>query len=154
MKTLVILDLDHTLIYGSYTSLNGIDLLFKYNEYLQIYKRPMANDLLAYLKGKADIIVYSTALRNYVTRICEHLQIQPNEILSRRNCKMIKGVYHKKLKDSWLKEYNHIIIIDDSPQIWITQHPKVQFLVPTDYMGNINDQGLGVVLLSIKEQLK
>ncbi len=153
METLVLLDLDHTLIYGSYAALNGIDLLFKYNEYLHIYKRPMADDLLTCLNGKADIIVYSTALRKYVTRICKHLQIHPNEILARRNCKMRNGVYYKTLRDSWLKKYNQIIIIDDSPQIWIAQHPKVLYLVPTDYMGTPHDHGLEVILMGIKERL-
>ncbi len=39
MKTLYLLDLDHTLIYGSYSESEKVELLFEYSKYLKVYKK-------------------------------------------------------------------------------------------------------------------
>jgi phosphoserine phosphatase len=45
-KTLFILDLDHTLIYGSFAEKESADLMFRYHKYLTVYERPLARELI------------------------------------------------------------------------------------------------------------
>ena len=61
MKQLIILDLDHTLIYGSYAETETAQLLFSHNKYLKVYKRNRAEELIELCKLKGDIIIYTTA---------------------------------------------------------------------------------------------
>jgi phosphoserine phosphatase len=74
MKLLIILDLDHTLIYGSYAENETAELLFQHNMYLKVYKRQLAEDLVKLCQAKADIIVYTAALRRYAKTICNLLE--------------------------------------------------------------------------------
>jgi phosphoserine phosphatase len=62
MNNLFILDLDHTLIYGSYAEKESAKFLFQYNQYLKVYKRSFAYELIQICKTKGDIVVYTTAL--------------------------------------------------------------------------------------------
>jgi hypothetical protein len=146
MKLLIILDLDHTLIYGSYAETESAELLFQHNKYLKVYKRHLAEDLIKLCKSKSDIIVYTTALRRYAKTICYLLDIKPIEILSRKNCKTIDGKLRKEVKPEWIANYNRILIIDDSPNIWIINSDKIDFLVPDEFRGDVNDLGLETIL--------
>lgn len=136
------LDLDHTLIYGSYAENETANLLFQYNKFLRVYERPYARELIAICKESADIIVYTTALRSYAINICEKLNINPIEILSRKHCFKINNQWYKKVKLEWEKKYTKIIIIDDSPNVWITNNMRCVFLIPSEFRGNSKDNGL------------
>lgn len=150
MKLLIILDLDHTLIYGSYAENETAELLFKHNKYLKVYKRHLAEDLVKLCKAKADIIVYTTALRRYAITICNLLDIQPVELLSRKNCKSINGKLKKEIKPEWIVNYNRILIVDDSPNVWMINNDKIDFLVPDEFRGNKNDFGLCTIINELK----
>ena len=142
-KTLLILDLDHTLIYGSFAEKESADLLFRYHEYLTVYERPLARELIELATKNATIIVYTTALRRYAKSICLALSIDYFELLSRKNCKIVNGTARKLIKDEWLKNYNKIIIIDDSPNVWLNcQDSKIVFLVPSEFRGQKDDLDL------------
>ena len=83
---LCLLDLDHTLIYGSYAPSEKADILFQYSEYLKVYKRPFVNQFVAKLsQSYNDIIVFTTAKRDYAEKICQDLNI---------NTKMSENVAH------------------------------------------------------------
>jgi TFIIF-interacting CTD phosphatase-like protein len=142
MKNLLILDLDHTLIYGSYAEMESADFLFQYNQFLKVYKRPYVEKLVALCKSKGDIIVYTTALKPYAIRICNKLNIEPVELLSRRNCIDSGGNWKKQIKTEWLSNYSKIIIIDDSPNVWIDFNDKINFLIPNEFRGCKYDKGL------------
>ena len=67
---LCILDLDHTLIYGSYAPHEKTALLFEYNAYLKVCKRPFAEGFIDFLNHYyTHIIVYTTAKEDYANRI-------------------------------------------------------------------------------------
>jgi phosphoserine phosphatase len=150
MKLLIILDLDHTLIYGSYAESESADLLFRYHKYLTVYERPLARELVEICKKKGDVIVYTTALRRYAKMICLALNIEYVELLSRKNCIAVVGKLKKQIKEEWLENYEKIIIIDDSPNVWITDDLKINFLVPDEFRGQINDFGLEKIITELK----
>ena len=45
-----------------------------------------------------------------------------------------------------------IIIIDDSPNVWLTQSEKIIFLVPDEFRGAANDFGLEKIINELKHQ--
>jgi TFIIF-interacting CTD phosphatase-like protein len=148
-KFLIILDLDHTLIYGSFAEKESADLLFRYHKYLTVYERPLARELIEMCKKKGDIMVYTTALRRYAKMICVSLDIKPIVLLSRKNCKTVDGKHKKLIKEDWLKNYDKIIIIDDSPNVWLNSTDlKIKFLVPNEFRGNKEDMGLQNIISS------
>lgn len=148
-KNLFILDLDHTLIYGSFAEKESANLLFRYHKYLTVYERPLARELVEICKKKGDVIVYTTALRRYAKLICISLGIEYIELLSRRNCLPINGKHQKEVKQNWLDLYDQIIIIDDSPNVWLNAtDTKIKFLVPDEFRGNANDMGLHAIITS------
>jgi TFIIF-interacting CTD phosphatase-like protein len=149
MKQLILLDLDHTLIYGSYAEQESAPLLFQYNTYLRVYKRPLAEQLIAKCKVKGDIIIYTTALRPYANKIAIKLNIQPIEILSRKQCLFKNGGWKKKIKDEWINKYDKIIIIDDSPNVWQATPSTTEMLIPTEFRGSENDFGLEEIITKL-----
>lgn len=149
LKTLILLDLDHTMIYGSYAENESADLLFRYHKYLTVYERPLARELIDILKNKGNIIVYTTALRRYAKMICFSLDIKYIELLSRKNCILINRKLHKEVRQEWLDLYEQIIIIDDSPNVWLNSaDEKIIFLVPDEFRGQKNDMGLASIIKS------
>ena len=149
MKLLILLDLDHTLIYGSYAQQESAPLLFQYNSYLRVFKRPLSEELIAHCKEKGDIIIYTTALRPYANRIAKKLNIQPIEILSRKQCLFKNGSWKKKVKPEWLNKYDKIIIIDDSPDVWQDNPSTTEMLIPTEFRGSENDFGLKEIITKL-----
>lgn len=149
-KNLILLDLDHTLIYGSYAESETAEFLFSHSKYLKVYKRNRAEELIELCKIKGDIIIYTTALRSYARTISEKLNIKPIELWSRKNCKTVNGKHKKIVTSKWLDHYGKIIIIDDSPNVWLTQSEKIIFLVPDEFRGDANDFGLEYIICSIK----
>lgn len=143
MKTLFLLDLDHTLIYGSYAPSESSPLLFHYSQFLKVYERPYARQFIRHLQGIGDIIVFTTAKEDYAIQICECLEIQPIEILSRAQCKQIGDSYRKEFRPSWLQQYHRLFIVDDSPNVWITpDHADIRWIVPSEFRGDASDDGL------------
>lgn len=145
-KILFLLDLDHTVIYGSFAPTESATKLFQYHQYLAVYERPFARELIRQCNNQGDIIVYTTALRRYAKRICNDLTIQPLELLSRKNCPVIHGAHTKTLRPEWIANYEQLIIIDDSPNVWRNIPSEVLFWVPTEFRGDQNDTGLLPIL--------
>lgn len=149
-KTLILLDLDHTLIYGSYAPTEGAIKLFKFNQYLSVYERPFARELVELCQNKADIIIFTTALKTYATKISKSLNIQPIQILSRKNCIKFNEQYRKMIQTNWIEMYETIIVIDDSPNVWRNSSESIQFLVPTEFRGDANDTNLSEIIKKLK----
>lgn len=144
--TLILLDLDHTIIYGSYAPTEGAIKLFQFNQYLSVYERPLARELVEQCQNKADIIIYTTALKTYATKISKSLNINPIQILSRKNCLRMKEQYRKVIDVDWIEKYEFIIVIDDSPNVWKNTTESIQFLVPTEFRGDANDTNLSTII--------
>ena len=145
-KTLILLDLDHTIIYGSYAPTEGAIKLFQFNQYLAVYERPLARELVKLCQSKGDIIIYTTALKTYATKISKSLKINPIQILSRKNCFRINEQYRKVIDTDWIEKYESIIVIDDSPNVWKNTTESIQFLVPTEFRGDVNDTNLSTII--------
>lgn len=146
MKYLFLLDLDHTLIYGSYAPTEPATFLFQYHKYLKVYKRDLAEELVRLCQSQGDVIVYTTALRRYAKRICSLLKIDYIELLSRKNCITVNGKLRKQIKSEWVRNYDRIVIIDDSPNVWITNSETIEILVPDEFRGQANDFGLEPII--------
>jgi RNA polymerase II subunit A small phosphatase-like protein len=143
LKTLILLDLDHTLIYGSYAPRETASLLFSYSEFLKIYERPYARQFIRQLQKLGELIVFTTAKKDYALQICECLDIQALEILSRGQCKRIGDTYCKELRAHWLQKYQRLLIVDDSPQVWkVPDQKTIHWIIPTEFRGDANDEGL------------
>jgi len=146
MTNLCLLDLDHTLIYGSYAPSEKVELLFEYSEYLKVYKRPFVEGFINYLNNfYTNIIVYTTAKEDYAHRICLELNIKTQEILTRKNCLQKGDMYYKSFLSDWGEKYKNIDIIDDSPNVWIgteEYEQKINFKVPKEFRGEIYDDEL------------
>ena len=151
MRHLIILDLDHTLIFGSYAEKETANLLYKHSAFLSVYERPGARDLIQFCKSVADIVVFTTAKTDYAKKISEKLKINPTSMLSRGNCKTIKGKHYKEFRDEWLENYKGIFIIDDSPNVWLnTDSPQIKMIVPTEFRGDLSDVNLFDTLTEMK----
>jgi hypothetical protein len=72
--------------------------------------------------------------------------IQPIELLSRKNCKTIHGKLKKVIKPEWIANYNRVLVIDDSPNVWMNDSDKIDFLVPDEFRGDANDLGLHTII--------
>jgi hypothetical protein len=153
-NTLILLDLDHTLIYGSYAPSEEAYKLFQFNPYLAVYERPLAKELVELCKNIGDIIIYTTALKTYATKISKTLNMQPIQILSRKNCLRINEQYRKQIDPTWMEMYETIIIIDDSPNVWINTDDSIHFLVPTEFRGDANDSNLSEVIYRLNSLTK
>jgi hypothetical protein len=155
MNNLCLLDLDHTLIYGSYAPSEKVELLFEYSEYLKVYKRPFVEEFIDFLnRYYAHIIVYTTAKEDYANRICSELNIKTQEILTRKNCLQKGDIYYKRFVSDWGEKFQNIDIVDDSPNVWLGTdafESKIRFIVPKEYRGEIDDDELTRIINFIKQ---
>lgn len=146
MNKLCLLDLDHTLIYGSYAPSEKTELLFEYSKYLKVYKRPFVDEFIDFLNHNyTHIIVYTTAKEDYANRICLELDIKIFKILTRKDCLQKNDRFYKPFQLQWDHLYEKIDIIDDSPNVWLgtnTFESKIRFIVPKEFRGELNDEEL------------
>ena len=151
--TLILLDLDHTIIYGSYAETETAKFLFAHNKYLKVYERPMARELVQLCKEIGDIIVFTTALKDYAKRICKELDINPIELYSRKNCEQIDNHYKKELKKVWKTSYQKILVIDDSPNVWQNaEGDHIKFIIPKEFRGSNLDHGLKRIIEDLQSE--
>lgn len=144
MEKLTILDLDNTLIYGTTANHNlSANILFHFSQYLVIYERPYAKEFVKSCHTIGDVVVYTTADREYATKICEHLEINPVELFSREDCLVVNGSYVKSVPDYYFDVYDSITIVDDIPEIWNTEaHQKCRIIGVGAFSGEVVDDGL------------
>lgn len=144
-----LLDLDHTLIYGSYAASEPSQWLFTYSKYLNVYERPYTQELVRTLQKKGDIIVFTSAKKDYAEQVCDKLAINPLRLPSRRFCRSDGNGYRKFFKKEWKKNYKKIVIIDDSPHVWKRVDETVEWIIPTAFHGEANDGSLRRVITQL-----
>lgn len=126
-RTLVI-DLDRTLIYSTYSRASG----------WRIAKRPGAEAFLAYLASFYEIVVFTSALNTYADPILNKLD--PNgyitERLYRAETDYKRGVHVKNL-DALNRDLSRVIVIDnDVKQVGL--HPQNAVIIP-EWTGDPSD---------------
>ncbi|WP_372947813.1 HAD family hydrolase [Mariniphaga sp.] len=144
MKKLTILDLDNTLIYGTTIKRNlSAKILFHFSKYLTIYERPHAREFVKRCHTIGDVVVFTTAEREYATKICEHLEINPVELFTREDCLFLNGSYVKSVPEYYFDAYDSITIIDDIPEIWDKKsHQKCRIIGVKAFTGEVVDDEL------------
>lgn len=142
MKKLIILDLDNTLIYASYSKLPS-KILFRYSKYLPIYERPHAKEFVQKCHTIGDVVVYTTAVKDYAEKVCQHLQIKPVELFTREDCLNFNGMYQKSIPEYLIDVYDDIVIVDDNPEIWDGKTHKNCLVIGVEpFTGNVGDDEL------------
>ena len=148
---MIILDLDNTLIYSSEFPMDHVKILLEYPP-LTVHERPNARDLVSTCQQMGDITVFTTAVKDYAKNVCKELEINYTKLFSREDCGIANGMYVKYIAENWLENYNKIIVIDDSPEIWDSNARKnCTFLVPEKFTGNAHDDGLRKVIDDLNE---
>ena len=147
MKRLIVLDLDNTLIYCTYTSVLKANKLFKYMDLLYVYERPFAREFIERCHKLGDVMIFTMSELDYAQQISEHLNIQPLEIFSNVDCLFREGVSRKRLPDEYYNKYDEIIIVDDYPECWEIQDKEMcRIIVPIAFPGDEKDIELTVIM--------
>lgn len=151
MKNLIILDLDNTLIYGTSNPGLSATILFQFSRHLIIYERPQAKEFVRKCHEVADVVVFTTAEREYAQKVCDNLDINPYELFTREDCLIENGWYIKSISIYYFDIYDQIIIIDDIPEIWDKVcRNRSRIIKVTEFTGDIKDDELGKIKLSFR----
>ncbi len=148
-KTLLVLDLDETLIHATEKELD-FDFDFKYSDYF-IYKRPHLNKFLEEMSISFKLAIWSSADDKYVEDIVE--KIKPNNIefefvwgrsrcTTKRDYELDTYVHQKRLKKVKKKGFpiERILMIDDSPEKTKDNFGNAVYVNP--FEGDQNDSEL------------
>jgi len=153
MKNLCLLDLDHTIIYGTYEPWHKTELLGIFQSNIYIYKRPYLHEFISYISKLCDIIVYTSSKHDYASYIVDTLELKHLKLLSRNTCMWDSenGIYYKRVHSRYLNEYDRIIIVDDSPEVWNSNSSnKLKMFSPRKFYGSEDD----FELLTLIEEIK
>lgn len=167
-KTLLILDLDETLMHGSETPLEQEEAFKVLHFY--IYLRPFLKTFLEGIKDDFLVAVWSSASDDYVNMVVENLfpKDYPLEFVwGRKRCtyrsKRFSKDFGRYLEDYetpffYLKpldkvkrqgyKIERILIVDDSPEK--TQNNYGNAIYPSEFTGNIEDNELLYLLTYLK----
>jgi len=147
-ERLIILDLDNTLIYSSYGTGETATLLCQYSELIRIYERPYAREFIESCKKLGDVIVYTLAEKDYAESVCNKLNINPLQIIAGDENFFGQDENSKRIKATWYKSYNDIVVVDDSPELWrMKDRNKARFIVPPEFFGDAQDNALRYINL-------
>jgi TFIIF-interacting CTD phosphatase-like protein len=150
MKHLYILDLDNTLIYGTGEKNLPAKVLLHYSGYT-IYERPHAREFVKHCQQKGDVVVFTTAVRDYAEKVCSRLDFEPVQLFSREDCGIMNFRYVKSVPDKYYELYSSITIIDDLPEVWDEKsHAGCRIIGVTPFMGYEDDELLKIKNKSLK----
>lgn len=143
MKKLTILDLDNTLIYSTFDKNLKSDVLFHFSKNMVVYTRPFVREFIFKCKEAGDIVVFTTATRDYAQKICQHLEINPIELFTREDCLIVVDRYFKSVPDYYFDAYDDITIFDDMPGIWdYKSQQKCRIVCVPEFTGDEKDDAL------------
>ena len=147
MKKLIILDLDNTLIFGTVNKKLKAEVLFHFSKILVIYKRPYAKEFVTRCQEIGDVVVFTTAVKEYAAQVCEHLGINPIELFTREDCQIIEDRYYKSVPDYYFDVYDDITIFEDYPGIWDSKsHEKCRIIKVKEFVGEVSDVELKKII--------
>jgi RNA polymerase II subunit A small phosphatase-like protein len=127
-RKLLVLDLDHTLIYSSVIERSEVDFTFSLDrEVFWVKRRPYLTEFLTEMAQLYDLAVWSAASRPYIEVILKHILpegVSLVRVYDGRRC-TVKDITFgdtartviKKLRKMWRGPYNrtNTLILDDTP---------------------------------------
>jgi len=145
----IVLDLDHCLIYASYSELEGLPLIGK-RGYLHLYHRPGLDQFLTFLAKMKnwDIVFYTSSKASYARWVIKSMSVPfEYQLFSRSNTKKkyteIGEVYLKSLAKIEMKVENsdrRTIVLDDRPDLW--DETGVELVSIDPWHGELSDTEL------------
>jgi hypothetical protein len=119
--SLLILDLDETLIHSSYCVLHEIPLRAKRGLW-HLYERPFLMEFLVRQSQHHDLAIWSASKAHYVRWVLRNSALQFFEfefIHTRKHCKLIEPLYqgsrYLKMCDEPMLRYDSVRFLDDTP---------------------------------------
>ena len=153
-----ILDLDHCLIFASYSELKDHELIDK-RDYHFLYHRPHLKSFLKFLvKSKYDLIFYTSSKKKYAQWVVKSFELEKNYPIFSRFYTSKKSTqfgehYIKSLEKINLQSKKPIPVLDDRPDLWIEDGVN---LIPIEpWHGESDDKALlNYMLTTLKKQPK
>lgn len=163
-KTLLILDLDETLIHAAEEPLPGLEPDFILWNHYYVYKRPFLKEFIDICAQHFELAIWSSASSDYVNKIVKTIipkEVELAFIWSRKKCTFgtypvsylessglaydhydLPRVWFKKLEKVKKRGYslNKILIVDNSPEKVFYNYGNAIYV--DDFTGNTNDQEL------------
>ena len=151
-----ILDLDHCLIYASYSELPELELISKQG-YHYLYHRPDALVFLKFLiKSKHDLIFYTSSKKEYAHWVVKSFGLEKtypiySRFYTRKKTTDYGEIYLKSLSKIKTSSKSLIPVLDDRPDLWDESGVA---LIPIDpWHGEKDDQSLRQIMIkTLKKQ--
>uniref|UniRef100_A0A7C9AKM4 Protein-serine/threonine phosphatase n=1 Tax=Opuntia streptacantha TaxID=393608 RepID=A0A7C9AKM4_OPUST len=155
-KKTVFLDLDETLIHSSPDPPpEKFDFIVRPQidgEIMNFYvlKRPGVDELLEFLSGKFEIVIFTAGLEEYASAVLDELDKNRviNHRLFRDSCREMDGKFVKDLsqvgRDLW-----KVVIVDDNPSSYSFQPENAIRIRP--FVDDMEDQELGKLIEFFRE---
>ena len=155
MSDVIVLDLDHTLVYATYDPALTDRVIFERKTGLRVLERPYADLFVSHLKEQGHIVVCTSSLAWYARRIMKHFEIIESPLFSRSSCLLQGDHYRKSLSWIGLSPSPNVTIVDDSPQYWAPDDLNASKLIaPARWMGENGDNELLTLTLHLRGQHK
>lgn len=145
-----ILDLDHCLIYASYSEIPYLKLISK-RGYHFLYHRPFVNEFLKFLiKSKYDLIFYTSSKKEYAQWVVNSFGLDKaypicSRFYTRKKTTDFGEVYLKSLDKINVSSEKLIPVLDDRPDLWDERDVE---LIPIDpWHGEKDDDSLRQIML-------
>ena len=151
-----ILDLDHCLIYTSFSELSNVDLISQ-KGYHYLYHRPGLTVFLRFLiKKKYDLVFYTSSKKDYACWVVKSFNLEKDypvysRFYTRKKSTEYGDVYQKSLKKINFSSKRKIPVLDDRTDLW--DERGVEFISIDPWYGDVNDKSLASIMInSLKER--
>lgn len=145
-QTTIILDLDHCLIYSSYSELSELPLKGR-KGYLYLYHRSGLNKLIDLLEKAKNVTVlfYTSSKADYARWVIKSMNVKFDyQLFSRakttKKYTSTGEVYLKSLSNINVSSTGNITVLDDRQDLW--DDNGVQFIPIDPWHGEPKDDGL------------
>lgn len=151
-----ILDLDHCLIYTSFSELSNVDLISQ-KGYYYLYHRPDLNIFLKFLiKKKYDLVFYTSSKKEYARWVVKSFNLEKDYPIYTRYYTDRKrtnygDIYKKSLDKINISSRRKIPVLDDRTDLWDENGVSLISIEP--WYGDVNDRSLSSIMIkSLKER--
>lgn len=146
----IILDLDHCLIFVSYSEIKGLHLISRSGFYY-LYFRPDLDLFLRFLE-KMDMRIhfYTSSKKEYATWVIKNLELSKDYPLFSRSSTRKKHSefgeqYFKSLRFLNVRFDEDVLVLDDRPDLWDSE--GVSFIDINPWHGEKNDKALSQIMI-------
>ena len=119
-KLKIILDLDNTLIYSTFSKRDSLPNGICIDDKLYVYKRPYLDIFLQTLSKFCELVIYTSSTQEYADKVLNFIDSNQliHEKLYRQNCIYVDNKYFKDVT-KYEESKNKILIIDDNPKCYL-----------------------------------